>query len=111
MTIDDVTLAYKQWGSIKETARRLEISEGVVRKCLVGRGIIDTPLTRRIAELRRQGAAQADIAQAIGVSVSCVNANTPYARGMMIDPSQTVNAQRIRKSREKKVKKLKESPL
>ena len=99
MTIDDVTLAYKQWGSIKETARRLEISEGVVRKCLVGCGIIDTPLTRRIAELQSQGVSQADIAQAIGVSVSCVNANTPYARGMMIDPSQTVNAQRIRKCR------------
>lgn len=102
MTIDDVIIAYKQWDSIKETARRLEISEGVVRKCLVGCGIIDTPLTRRIAELRSQGVAQADIAQAIGVSVSCVNANTPYDRGMMIEPSQTVNAQRIRKFREKR---------
>lgn len=102
MTIDDVIIAYKQWDSIKETARRLEISEGVVRKCLVGCGIIDAPLTRRIAELRGQGSTQADIAQAIGVSVSCVNANTPYDRGMMIEPSQTVNAQRIRKSREKR---------
>lgn len=104
MTIDDVTIAYKQWGSIKETARRLEVSEGVVRKCLVGCGSIDTPLTRRIADLRSQGVAQADIAQAIGVSVSCVNANTPYDRGMMIDPSQTVNAQRIRKCRANKPK-------
>lgn len=104
MTIDDVIIAYKQWGSIKETARRLEISEGVVRKCLVGCGIIDTPLTRRIAKLQIQGVTQADIAQAIGVSVSCVNANTPYVRGMMIVPSQTVNAQRIRKCREKKAK-------
>lgn len=104
MTIDDVIIAYKQWGSIKETARRLEISEGVVRKCLVGCGIIDTPLTRRIAELQSQGVTQTDIAQAIGVSVSCVNANTPYDRGMMIEPSQTVNAQRIRKCREKKAK-------
>ena len=104
MIIDDVIAEYKQRESIKETARRLEISEGVVRKCLVGCGIIDTPLTRRIAEFQSQGVTQADIAQAIGVSVSCVNANTPYDRGMMIEPSQTVNAQRIRKCREKKAK-------
>lgn len=102
MMIDDVIAEYKQRESIKETARRLEISEGVVRKCLVGCGIIDTPLTRRIAELQSQGVTQADIAQAIGVSVSCVNANTPYDRGMMIEPSQTVNAQRIRKCRANK---------
>lgn len=102
MTTEDVIAAYGKYESIKETARRLEVSESVVRKCLVGHGIINTPLTRKIAELQSQGLAQAEIARATGVSVACVNANTPYSRGMMIEPSQTVNARRIRKCREKK---------
>lgn len=105
MKTEDVIAAYEKYESIKETARRLMVSESVVRKCLVSHGIINTPLTRKIAELQRQELAQAEIAKIIGISRACVNANTPYVRGMMIDPSQTVNAQRIRKSREKKVKK------
>lgn len=104
MTTEDVIAAYEKYESIKETARRLMVSESVVRKCLVSHGIINTPLTRKIAELQRQGLEHAEIAQAIGMSRSCVNANTPYDRGMMIEPSQTVNAQRIRKCRDKKAK-------
>lgn len=102
MKTEDVIAAYEKYESIKETARRLMVSESVVRKCLVSHGVINTPLTRKIAELQSQELAQAEIAQALGVSRSCVNANTPYARGMMIDPSQTVNAQRIRKCRANK---------
>lgn len=104
MKTEDVIAAYKKYESIKETARRIRVSESVVRKCLVSHGIINTPLTRKIAELQSQGLAQAEIAKAIGVSRACVNANTSYVRGMMIIPSQTANAQRIRKCREKKAK-------
>lgn len=104
MKTEDVIAAYKKYESIKETARRIRVSESVVRKCLVSHGIINTPLTRKISELQSQGLAQAEIAKAIGVSRACVNANTSYVRGMMIVPSQTVNAQRIRKCREKKAK-------
>lgn len=102
MTTEDVLAEYKKYESIKETARRLEISEGVVRKCLVGYGIIDTPLTRRIAELREDGMPQKEIMKVLGISSACINTNTPYERGMMIDPSQTENAKRIRTCREKK---------
>lgn len=104
MKTEDVIAAYEKYESIKETTRRLMVSESVVRKCLVSHKIINTPLTRKIAELQSQGLAQAEIAKAIGVSMACVNANTPYVRGMMIVPSQTVNAQRIRKCREKRAK-------
>lgn len=104
MTTEDVIAAYEKYESIKETARRLMVSESVVRKCLVSHEIVNTPITRKIAELQRQGLEQAEIARAIGMSRSCVNANTPYVRGMMIESSQTVNAQRIRKYREKKAK-------
>lgn len=102
MTPKDVLMEYNKRKSVNETAMELGISNGVVRKCLIEYGIIKTPLTERIAELRRIGMPQKDIADMLGVSTSCVNANTPYERGMTITPSQTVNAQRIRKCREKK---------
>lgn len=102
MTQKDILAEYNRRKSIRETARALGISQGVVRKALIGYRIIDTPLTRRIDELRAAGMPQKDIAALLGKSDSCINANAPYERGMMIEPSQTVNAQRIRASRARK---------
>lgn len=104
MTTEDVLAEYKKYESIKETARRLEISEGVVRKCLVEYGIIDTPLTRRIAELQKEGMTRKDIMKVLGISSACITTNTPYERGMRIEPSQTENAKRIRECKERKNK-------
>lgn len=101
MTQEDVIREYKKYESIRETARRLEISECVVRKCLIGAGILETPLTRKIAKLRGNGMQQKDIAELLNKSCACISANTPYERGMYIEPSQTINAQRIRECRRK----------
>ncbi len=110
MTIDEVCDVYLQCESMKETARRLHISEGVVRKCLISEGIIDSPLIRQISALRKTGASIQDVAEALELSASWVNANSPYERGMMITPSQTVNANRIRACRAKKKECMEEIP-
>lgn len=102
MTQEHILAEYNKRESIRATADALGISHGVVRKVLIGHQIIDTPLIRRIAELRAAGMPQQDIAELLHISTSWVNANTPYDRGMMIDPSQTVNAQRIRDWRSRK---------
>ena len=104
MTTEDVVAEYQKWNSIKETARRLDVSHGVVRKCLITHGLFETPLTQEVAELVEAGVPQNEIAEQLGISYSWVNANLPYERGITITPSQTVNAQRIRKCREKKNK-------
>lgn len=103
MTTEDVVAEYQKWNSIKETARRLDVSHGVVRKCLISHGLLETPLTQEVAELIAAGIPQKEIAEQLGISTTWVNINTPYERGIMITPSQTVNAQRIRKSRKKKL--------
>lgn len=104
MTTEDVVAEYQKWNSIKETARRLDVSHCVVRKCLITHGLLETPLTQEVAELAEAGVPQNEIAEQLGISYSWVNANLPYERGIMITPSQTENAKRIRKCREKKNK-------
>lgn len=102
MTTEDVVMEYKKRLSIRETARELDISEGTVRKCLITHGEIETAMTRRIGALLQEGRSQKEICGILGISYSCVNANSPYERGMQIEPSQTVNAQRIRECRERR---------
>ena len=102
MTTEDVVAEYRKWESIKETARRLDVSHGVVRKCLITHGLFETPLIREVAELIQAGVPQKEIAEQLGISYSWVNINTPYERGIMITPSQTVNAKRVRECRERK---------
>lgn len=104
MTTEDVVAEYQKWNSIKEMARRLDVDHGVVRKCLITHGLLETPLTQEIAGLMAAGIPQKEIAEQLGLSYSWVNANSPYERGIMITPSQTDNAKRIRKCREKKNK-------
>ncbi len=83
-------MEYRKRLSIRETARALDVSEGVVRKCLITHGEIETAMTRWIGELLQEGRSQKEICGMLGISSSCVNANSPYERGMQIEPSQTV---------------------
>lgn len=87
---------------MRAVSKNLNISETVVHKVLVAYGVIDTPLTRRIAELRRIGLSQKHIAEMLDISTSSVNKNTPYDRGSYLTPSTSKNAERIRKCRAKK---------
>ena len=89
MTTEDVLMEYRKRLSIRETARELDISEGVVRKCLITHGEIETAMTRRIGALLKEGYYQQEICWMLGISSSCVNANSTYERGMQIEPSQT----------------------
>lgn len=102
MTIKDICDVYRQCDSMRATAHQLNISHGVVRKCLIGAGLLDSPLIRRIADLRSSGMDSVEIAKALDISVAWVNANSPYERGLMIEPSQTENAKKIRACRAKK---------
>ena len=97
MTQKEILAEYNKRKSIRATAAALNISTDAVHKTLVGYGVIDTPLTRRIAELRRIGLNQKQIAEMLEISTSCVNKNTPYERGTYLIPSKTKNAEKLRK--------------
>lgn len=102
MTIKEILDEYNKRKSIKGTAKALDVSESVVRKTLITYRVIDSPLIQRISELRAAGMPGNAIAELLGVSESCVAANSPYERGTYLNPSQTQNSQRIRKCRERK---------
>lgn len=102
MNQKEILSEYNRTKSIKAVSRNLKISETVVHKVLVTYGVIDTPLTRRIAELRRVGLSQKHIAEMLGISTSSVNKNTPYERGSYLNPSTSKNAEQIRKCRARK---------
>ena len=102
MTQKEILSEYNRCKSIRKTAALLDVSTAAVHKTLVGYGVIDTPLTRRIAELRRVGLNQKQIAEMLEISTSCVNKNTPYDRGSYLNPSKSKNAENIRKHRAKK---------
>lgn len=101
MKIEDVCNYYEKSNSLKATAKQFAISEWSVKKCLVSNGIIQNSLTERISSLINQGKKQCEIADILGISTSCVGAYSPYMRGSYLIPSTTVNAQRIRKCRNK----------
>lgn len=102
MNQHDILSEYNRRKSIRSTAKALNISMDAVRKTLVGYGVIDTPLTRRIAELRRIGMSQKQIAETLDISTSTVCKNTPYDRGSYLNPSTSKNAEKLRKWRKEK---------
>lgn len=104
MTIKEILDEYNQKKTIKGTAKSLGISDCVVRKTLITYRVIDSPRIQRIAELRAAGMPGNAIADILGVSRSCITSNSPYQRGTYLNPSQTPNAQRIRKCRGRRKK-------
>ena len=97
-----VLSSYNRRKSIKANARELGASGGVVRKHLIGAGVVETAMTRRIAELRAAGMPLGDIAELLGVSSSSVSVNTPYQKGCYLTANKTYNAIKIRQCRERK---------
>lgn len=101
LTLKTVLDEYNKRKTIRATAAALGISQCVVRKVLITYRVIDSPRIQRIAELRAAGMPSKDIAELLKISLSCVDANSPYSRGTYLKPSMTTNAIRIRDMRKK----------
>lgn len=101
MKLKDILDEYNKRKSLRATASALGISASAVRKALITYRVLDTPRIRRIAELRAAGMPSKDIAELLNISLSCVDANSPYSRGTYLNPSTTKNAIRIRDMRKK----------
>lgn len=93
---------YEKYDSIRETARIMNVSPEVVRKCLITKGVLSTPLSNRILELLEKGLNQQEIARVLKVSTSCVSANSPYTKGSYLGSEKSKNAEAIKKCRDRK---------
>lgn len=103
MNIDEgIIKYYNTYQSIKSTAAKFNLSETCVRKILVTHHIIETDFTIEILEMFNSGMSCKDIAKRLGCSKSKVNANLPYIKGRYNSETPSVNAERIRKCRQKK---------
>lgn len=103
MIEQDILALHRQGLSIRGISERIGVSTGVVRKVLIGAGLLDTPLIQRVAELRRAGMPQKDIAALLGISTSAVAANSPYERGgSYLNDNKSLSALRTKASRERK---------
>lgn len=103
MNSEKILKTYQSEGSLRETARKLNISACKVKKALITLGEYETMRTKEIAKLRQQGMSYEEIAETLNITKSCVFANTPYEKGMYNSDTPTANAMRIRKCKEKKL--------
>lgn len=101
MMHDDIIRSYRATKNQKQTAVNLGVSETTVFKVLLTAGIITSPLSERIKELKAAGMPEKDIADFLGISRSTVNKHTPYSRGTYLDKNKSINAVNIKKWRDK----------
>ena len=98
----EIIAYYLSCKSIKQTARHFRCWHGVVRKMLINNGLYTNATAKKVIDLAESGKTVAEIAAEIGVAKTTVNSYLPYAKGTYMQPSESENAQRIRKCRDKK---------
>lgn len=96
-TFTAVARLWKQKCSQREIANRLSISEPKVRKILITIGAIKTDESQLFAT----GLSIEEIADKLGKSPKAVLGRLPYTKGKYGAEYPSINALRIRKSREK----------
>lgn len=103
MDFKRVVSVYSETESLRETASRCNISTGKARKILVTCGAYDSPIFRQISKLHTEGKNIKEISEIVKKSTQCVVSYVPYSRGERTGESQTENAKRIRRCRNKKL--------
>lgn len=101
MRFDDVSSFYRANDSLRQTAMHFGISEGKCRKILITTGDYRSPRTDEILRLVDAGLSLEDISRELSIGISAINAHLPYSKGEYNVDQPTVNAQRIRRHRDK----------
>ena len=102
MDQDKIIKTYEQTGSLAGAAHKLAISANKVRKVLISAGCYESERTIQIADLAKAGKTVDEIAQELHISPSTVNNYLPYTKGIYNGDTPTLNARRIRSTRERK---------
>ena len=98
----DIIATYRSTGSIRETARKHDVSPQTVRRVLITYGIpIDNQeMVDRITAMLMEMSAE-DVASALNISVKTVRAYQPYSKGSYAVGAKSDNAIRIARCRQK----------
>ena len=87
--------------TINETAEEFNVTPAKIRKILVTGGYYDTELYRSIMELRTQGLGAEEIAEKIGKKKVTVQSYLPYEKVIYMMEERSVNADRLRRFKER----------
>ena len=99
---EEVCQLYLAYGSIKQVAQELGVSNSRVRKILINYGLFENEYSQKITELRERGLTQEEIAERLHLHPNTVNAYSPYEKGQYGKKNATKNALKLRAWREKK---------
>ena len=87
--------------TINETAEEFHVTPAKIRKILVTGGYYDTELYRSIMELRAQGLSVEEIADKLGKKKVTVQSYLPYEKVIYMLEERSVNADRVRRFKER----------
>ena len=97
-----VVRLYEQGLPIARISKQLKVSEQKTRKILITTGVWSNDISRKIAALKEEGKSIEEIQKIVGMSRNAVLSYLPYDRGMKNAEFPTLNAIRIRESRERR---------
>ena len=79
--------AYKEYKSVQFISLALGVSKMTVQRVLITEGLWESKRSREVVRLAKQGKTADEIANALYLSLKCVQNYMPYKRGMHQDLS------------------------
>ena len=87
--------------TINETAEKFGVTPAKIRKILVTGGYYNTEMYRQVMALREQGMDAEEIAKKLGKKKGTVQSYLPYEKVIYMLEERSVNAERVRRFKEK----------
>ena len=97
---NQIVKAYDECPSVQAISVALGVSKMTVQRVLITEGLWESKRSREIVELAKQGKTAEEIANALYLSLKCVQNYMPYKRGMRQE-RVTANAKTAKQKRER----------
>lgn len=102
LDVGEMVKCYNAGMAVKEIAQWNNITVDKTIKILVTEGVYTSEVYDQIKHYRERGKTEKEISDLMDIGKSAMNRYTPYKKGLYNSESPSVNASRIRKSREKR---------
>ena len=106
MEVAEIVARYAKGDSLKRIAVQADVCYTVIRRVLITEGVPlrDCPKADAIHAMLDRGMTIQEIAEKLKINRKTVESYTPYSKGSYSIGEKSINAQRIRKSRERSIR-------
>lgn len=106
MDVTEIVARYARGDSLKCIAVQANVCYTVIRRVLITEGVPlrDCPKADAIHAMLDKGMTTQEIAEKLKINRKTVESYTPYSKGSYSIGKKSINAQRIKQSRERKTK-------